>query len=217
MHRGDDAVISSSTSEEAEHFLHLLKSRWTEVKTKRQLTEEHPTVRTLPEIAIKFAFRPNDEFRGVAKIAFETAALLRGSEFVLQDGFDPVREYIKSDVKLPIPPPGEIAVDNRFVRRLGEEFRLKFTEKHGVLLLFSPPNLVSFVLFYGENPYFIRLATLAGDDPWLRAYEFSYTKEGHGELSELELAQHLLRLSSRELGISAEQASRLLLELQTKT
>jgi len=217
MHRDKAAVVSSSTHEKAEQFLHLVKSQWPEIKAKLQLIKEHPTAQTLPEIALTIKFRPNDEFRGVAKIAFETVALLRGSEFVLQEGFDPIREYIKGDVKLPIPPPGEIAVDNRFVRRLGEEFRLKFTEEHGVLLLFSPPNLVSFVLLYGENPYFVRLATLAGDDQWLRAYEFSYTKEGHGELSELELAQHLLRLSSRELGISAEQASSMLLELQTKT
>jgi hypothetical protein len=108
MHRDNAAVISSSTREEAEQFLQLLKSQWPEIKAKLQLSKEHPTAQTLPEIATTFKFRPNDEFRGVAKIAFETVALLRGSEFVRQEGFDPIREYIKGDVKLPIPPPGEI-------------------------------------------------------------------------------------------------------------
>ena len=81
---------------------------------------------------------------------------------MLSSEFDPIRAYIMGDVRLPDPiPDGDVAIDSRFVRRLGAEFKMNFTEQHGVLLYCSPPDLVGFVLLYGENAYMVRLATMA--------------------------------------------------------
>jgi hypothetical protein len=100
------------------------------------------------------------------------------------------------DVRLPDPiNHGDVAVDSRFVLRLGAEFRMNFTEQHGVLLYCSPPDPVGFVLLYGKNAYMVRLAlaTMAHETQWLRCYEFSYSKDGHQEISEDEFAARLLK------------------------
>ena len=133
---------------------------------------------------------------------------------MLQPAFDPLREYIRGDVQLPAVVPGEVPVDSRFVQGLGQEFRLKFTERHGVLLLCSPPNLVALVLLYGTHPYLVRLATLDGERQWLRAYEFSYTRDGHAELDEVAFAKQMLELCPGAFGISREQAREMVRQLE---
>jgi hypothetical protein len=121
-----------------------LQKQGPEIKSKIQTTEERQLIYENPNVTISMTMRPNEEYRAVAKIAFETLALLRGAAFVLWPAFDPLREYIRGNVQLPAVAPGEVLVDFRFVQRLGQEFRLKFNERHGVLLLCSPPNLGAF-------------------------------------------------------------------------
>jgi hypothetical protein len=214
MHRSDDAVVSCSSAERAREFLGNLQKQWAEIKSKIQTTEERRLTHEKPNIVISMTMWPNEEYRAVAKIAFETLALMRGSAYVLQPAFDPLREYIRGDVQLPAVPPGEVPVDSRFVQRLGQEFRLKFTERHGVLLLCSPPNLVALVLLYGTHPYLVRLATLDGERQWLRAYEFSYTRDGHAELDEVAFAKQMLELCPEAFGISREQAREMVRQLE---
>jgi hypothetical protein len=192
MHRSDDAYASCSDPEAARKFLLLLEAQWSTIKSDLQGTAEVRVEQVKPDINVKLKFRPNEEFRGVAKIAFEATALVLGAPYVLQPEFDPIRDYIMGDVRLPDPRPGEIAVDARFVQRLGPEFQMNFTEQHGVLLYCSPPEVVAFVLLYGENAYMVRLATLAHEIQWLRCYEFSYGRDGHGEIEEGEFANRLL-------------------------
>ena len=178
-----------------------------------QTTVEQRRTHEQPNVLINMSLWPNEEYRAVAKIAFETLALLCGSAYVLQAVFDPLRDYIRGDLQLPAVAPGEVAVDSRFVQRLGKEFRLKFTERHGVLLLCSPPNLVAFVLLYGTHPYLVRLGTLGGERQWLRAYEFSYTRDGHAKLVYVAFAKQVLALSPEGLGIPPVQARELLRQL----
>jgi len=192
MHRSDDAYVSCSDPDAAYRFLVLLEAQWPMIKSNLQGTAEVRVEQVKPDINLKLKFRLNEEFRAVAKIAFEATALLLGAQYVLQPEVDPIRDYIKGDVRLPDPRPGEIAVDARFVRRLGPEFQMNFTEQHGVLLYCSPPEVVAFVLLYGENAYMVRLATLAHEIQWLRCYEFSYRRDGHGEIEEGEFASRLL-------------------------
>ena len=112
-----------------------------------QTVAETSVTKIEPEIDLELKFRPNDEFRGVAKIAFETVALMLGPQYVLSSEFEPIRAYIMGHVRLPDSiPPGDVAVDSRFVRRLGAEFKMNFTAQHGVLLYCLPPDLVGFVL-----------------------------------------------------------------------
>jgi len=109
-----------------------------------QTTDELRQTRDKPNVLITMSLWPNEEFRRVAKIAFETLTLSRGCSFVLEEEFDPIRDYIKGDVRLPDSRPRELQIDSRFVLRRGDEFRLNFTKQHGVLVLCSPPNFVAF-------------------------------------------------------------------------
>jgi len=213
MHRSDDAVVSALSAERAAEFLAKLQAKWAEIKTKIQTTDEQRQTHEKPNVLITMSLWPNEEFRAVAKIAFETLALSRGCCFVLDEAFDPIRDYIKGDVRLPDSPPGELQIDSRFVQRLGDEFRLNFTKQHGVLLLCSPPNFVAFVILYGTHRYLVRLATLAGPQQWMRAYEFSYTKDGNTELDEVAFAKQILELSPEAFGISRDQAREMLSQL----
>ena len=213
MHRSDEAVVSAPSTERAAQFLARLREQWTEIKTKMQNTDEQRQTHEKPSVLIKMSLWPNEEFRAVAKIAFETLALARGCSFVLQEPFDPIRDYIKGDVRLPDPQPGEIQIDSRFAQRLGNEFRLNFTKQHGVLLLCSGSDFMAFVILYGTHRYLVRLGTLAGQRQWMRAYEFSYTRDGHAALDEVALAKQLLELSSEGLGISPDQTRELLGQL----
>jgi hypothetical protein len=215
MHRSDEAVVSCSSPKRAAQFLRRLEKKWTEIRTKLEASEEERRTHAQPEIVIKMAFWPNEEYRGVAKIAFETLALLRGAAFVLQGAFDPVREYIKGDVRLPDPKPGEVPVDTRFVERLGDEFKLKFSDQHGVLLVSSPPALLAVVILYGTHPYLIRLATLDGELRWMRGYEFSYTRAGHRELDEVAVCRQILELCPEVFGISRDEAREELKHFET--
>jgi hypothetical protein len=206
MHRSDDAVVSAPSKERAAQFLAKLEQQWPEIKTKIETTPEQRQTHEQPSVLINMSLWPNEEYRAIAKIAFETLALLCGPAYVLQAAFDPIRDYIGGDVQLPVVAPEQLAVDSRFVQRLGQAFHLKFTERHGVLLFCSPPNLVAFVLLYGTHPYLVQLGTLGGERQWLRAYEFSYTRDGHAELDEVAFAKQVLELSPEGLGISCDQA-----------
>lgn len=220
MHRNNEAVVSSATLERGREFLERLERKWPEIKSKLEASEEQQVIHERPEIVIKMAFWPNEEYRAVAKIAFETLALLRSPAFVLQPAFDPIREYIRGDVRLPDPRPENpesVPVDTRFVQRLGEEFKMKFSQKHGVLVVSSPPSLVAFVLLYGTHPYLVRLATLGTEPRWMRVYEFSYTRDGHTELDELAFAGQILKLSPEAFGISQADAHELLAQFESST
>jgi hypothetical protein len=216
MHRSDDAVVSCSSEQDGVRLLKLLEVEWPQIKAGFENVPIQMKSST-PEINIKMKFKPNDEFRGAAKIAFETAAHLLGVEVVLGEEFDPVRSYICGNLVLPVVnvEMGEIAVDTRFVKRLGDEFTLRFTTKHGVLLLSSPPNLIAFVLLYGTHPYFVHLSKKWVDNLWFRVYEFSHTKDGHQELDELEFARRILSTSPATFGISDEAAKELLEQLRS--
>ena len=213
MHRSNDAVVSAPSAERGVEFLARLQAQWPDIKTKLQTTGEQRQTHEKPNVLITMSLWPNEEFRAVAKIAFETLALSRGCDFVLEEAFDPIRDYIKGDVRLPDSQPGELQIDSRFVQRLGDEFRLNFTRQHGVLLLCSPPNFVAFVILYGSHRYLVRLGTVADGQQWMRAYEFSYTKEGRTELDEVAFAKQILELSPEAFGISRDQAREMLSQI----
>jgi hypothetical protein len=157
---------------------------------------------------------PNDEYRGVAKIAFETTALLLGTNFVISDAFDPVREYILGDVRLPEidgDNPDHLAIDSRFVERAPAESSFEFTDQHGVILFHDPQHgLAALVVLYGIHHYRVRLAPPQDRSAWIRHYEFSYAKDGHRELSDLDFARRALERFPRLLKIDPGLAAKML-------
>jgi hypothetical protein len=218
LHRKNDAVVACSEPAHAHDFLKLLLEQWTELKYKLRNASQVEQTTNKPEVTINLTLRPNDEFRGVAKIAFETTALLFGPAFALALEFDPVRDYIRGDVRLPDSAPGDVAVDTRFVSRINEaDFDLMFTSQHGVLLYFTPPELIAFVLLYGTHPYLVRLARLPLESQFLRVYEFSYSRSGHGEVTESEFSIRLVERIPDRLGIAPELIAKVLKELRKES
>jgi hypothetical protein len=148
----------------------------------------------------------NGEFRGVAKMAFETLAVLEGTEFVLNERFDPLRAYILGDVRLPEASSEEgLLVDQRFVQRTGDRAP-KITEDHAVALVANGGRLQAFVTLYGHHTYVVQLAN-QGEYPFqMRMYEFSTTRDGHREISVEELGEWMIEFHPEQFGLSREQA-----------
>lgn len=83
MHRSDDAIVSCASAASGAGLLRSIEDQWPHIKQSLQTAPEQ-RMTAKPEVQIKMTFRPNDEYRGVAKIAFETTAVLLGSAFVLR-------------------------------------------------------------------------------------------------------------------------------------
>jgi hypothetical protein len=213
MTRSNDAVVTASSNEEGLSLLRLLENNWENIQSQSASTQEQVTSYPQPSVLIEMVFKPNDEFRGVAKFAFETLALLSGPKTALEARFNPIRNYILGDVRLVEVPQGEVSVDTRFVQRLTGEGHMKFTETHAVLLSSSRQGLVAHVTLYGQNQYVVKLADSTPGPSFVKMYEFSHTKDGHQELSELSTMKRLLELGPEVFGFSKENASKIIGQL----
>ncbi len=212
MNRSDEAVVTAITKDEGLRLLSTIEKDWVNIRPQYASAKEE-RIGLQQEIALNLTLKPNDEFRGIAKVAFETLALLDGPETVLDSDLDPIREYIRGDVRLPEVADGQIRVDPRFVRPLDSEGQLKFTEKHAVLILKSPQGIVAYVTLYGEHRYFVKLATATRGPASLKMYEFSYTRDGHEELDELQIMKRLLELGPQAFGMSQQEAEDVIKQL----
>jgi hypothetical protein len=188
MYRSDSLKVRCSDATRGKQFLDFITAHWSDIRRQLQTTSDAEGCEHTPSVLIELAAWPNEEFRAIAKIAFETMAMLCGCAFPLQACFDSVREYIKGDVQLSETAPNQVPVDTRFVRRLEEDFPLTFTDAHGVLLISEPPWLIAFVELYGYHRYRVNLSDSTGAPRWMKAYEFSFDKSGHREIGTLELA-----------------------------
>lgn len=215
MHRSNDAVLDAASPEEAIRLISVLEKNWSAIKEKLTNAENMEEIRQpSPSVLIKMEMLPNEEYRGIAKLAFETTALLLGADSVLSESFDPIRAYIMGDVRLPLideNAPDQLAVDSRFVGRVTSGLPFPFTEHHGVVLVHEPTyGLAAMVILYGIHHYKVSLSPPLEKHGWLRHYEFMYTKDGHGELSDLEFARRALQLFPSALSIDSNKAIEML-------
>ncbi len=220
MHRSDDAVVHATSQEEGSKLLSVIAKNWPALKEQLSRKDIVGTTQDQPTVLIQMTMRPNDEYRGIAKIAFETAALLLGPDVVLQESFDPLRAYILGDVRLPTvneTDPQQLAIDTRFATRLAEDFPFSFTEHHGVILHHNPQfGLAAFVILYGVHHYKVYLAPALSERSWMRHYEFMYTKDGHQELDHLAFAKRALERFPDSLNIDPSRAAVMLDALNGK-
>jgi hypothetical protein len=213
MNRSDEAVVTASSKEEGERLLATIEKDWVNIRPQYASAKEE-RFELRQEIKLNLTLKPNDEYRGVAKIAFETLALLDGPDTVLESRFDPVREYIRGDVKLPEVTDGSIRVDTRFVRLLDGEGQLEFTERHAVLILKSPKVVAAYVTLYGQHRYFVKLADGSPGPVSLKMYEFTHTRDGHEELDELKITKRLLECGPHAFRMSKEEAAEVIAQLR---
>jgi hypothetical protein len=215
MHRSDDAILDAASAEEAVRLVSVIEKNWISIKKELNDSENIEELsQPNPSVLIKMKMLPNEEYRGIAKIAFEVAALMLGADVVLSDSFDPIRAYIMGDVRLPLingSDPDQLAIDSRFVGRVSEGFPFPFTEHHGVILYHDPARgLAAMVILYGIHHYKVSLAPQQNQRSWMRHYEFRYTKDGHGELSDLEFARRALERFPSALNINPDRAAEML-------
>jgi hypothetical protein len=215
MHRSDEAVLDVESAGEAARLVAVIEKNWAPIKEQLIKGENIEELREPnPSVLINMKMLPNEEYRGIAKIAFEVTALMLGAEVVLGDSFDPIRAYIMGDVRLPLldgSDPNQLAIDSRFVARVSEGFPFPFTQHHGVILAHDPTHgLAAMVILYGIHHYKVSLAPKQDQRSWMRHYEFMYRKDGHGELSDLEFARRALERFPSTLNIDPGMAAEML-------
>jgi hypothetical protein len=210
LYRSDESIVLCKTDGDGEQILRVIETDWKNIS--KQIEDSPKKIETVksPSVLMKMHMDVNGEFRGVAKMAFETLAILEGPNFVLNERFDPVRAYILGDVQLPeeVPEDG-LRVDQRFVRRTGEDAP-KITEDHAVLFVANGKRLQAFVTLYGRHTYVIELAN-NGEYPFdVRMYEFSTSRDGHKEVSGEELGEWMIEFYPEQLGLKREEANEIL-------
>jgi len=142
-----------------------------------------------PRVDVTMSLSLDDEYRAVARIAFDYLASRIGSEPLRGDDFAPLRNYILGDVQHPPrnPRPGEVFYDPRFVRRL-DTGGLR-TDGHCILVCRVGPEVVGIVTLYSRSSFFVRLAKTQTNLDLPMAHEFSLDREGNRQLTIQEIAQ----------------------------
>jgi hypothetical protein len=206
LYRSDESIVLSKSEEDAEQILRVMEKDWENIRRQIENSPKNEETIEQPSVLLKMDMDVNGEFRGVAKMAFETLAVLEGPEFVLNERFDPLRAYILGDVRLPEASSEEgLLVDQRFVQRTGDRAP-KITEDHAVALVVNGGRLHAFVTLYGHHTYVVQLAN-QGEYPFqMRMYEFSTTRDGHREISVEELGEWMIEFHPEQFGLSREQA-----------
>jgi len=205
MYRSNAVKVSATSVERGKELLKLVELHWTVIRNQLQTNPVTSRVYENPNLLINNSFLPDEELRAVAKIAFETVALLYGCEFVLQPHWDSIRNYIlgqASHYESPVEP----SEDYPFVERFPDSVQLSFTMEHGVLFMRQPTKALAFVELYGLHRYKVSFPPFPGDIVCeMRAYEFSSTRLGHHELTRVELARRLQEFAPELLSERAKK------------
>jgi hypothetical protein len=190
-HRSHDGFIRASSRADAAAMLRRIESDWgaglREVAEKAAVTTGSID---RPRPLISLTVCVDDEYRAIAKIAFNVLAMDFGREFVLRGEFDPIRNYIAGkDIRHPtLLAPDEVAVDHRFVEREtrnGEPFL--GSHGHTVIIENLGDSLIALVTLYGRDGYCVHLGPVASPKlgPWCR--EFSIDRTGSKVIEAVEM------------------------------
>jgi hypothetical protein len=193
----DDAVYLRASSEEAgRDILRMLNEKWLGFRALQKASPPQPLQREeKPAVHIAMSICFDDNYRAIAKIAFNLLAAKMGAAFVLRDEFDPIRNYIRGIGLVHRAPLSdeEVAVDTRFVHAVpGDEKALIPTSTHAVLITYIPPDLVGIVTLYKKTSFIVRLAVIHLEEQLLEAHEFSIDRTSNKMLEISELARRLL-------------------------
>jgi HNH endonuclease len=215
LYRSDESTVLCRTDHDGDQILRVMQKDWNNISQQLENSPKEPQAIENPSVLIKMRMDVNGEFRGVAKMAFETLAVLEGPDFVLNQRFDPIRSYILGDVQLPDEAPEDgLLVDQRFVKRMGEDAP-KITEDHAVLFVSNGDHLQAFVTLYGRHTYVVELAN-EGENPFeMRMYEFSTSRDGHREVAGEELGEWMIEFYPEQLGLSKQESSEIIETLRS--
>lgn len=201
MHREKDGYVRAPSAEDADLLFRVIDSGWHVLVNDRRgrLTSSgpiQPSEIKNPSVHSTVKIRFDDVYRGVAKIAFNFAAVHLGTRFMLGHEFDEVRRYILGDdIRHPeAVKPGDVAVDTRFVTQLpaGTD-AVVHTEEHAVTLFYNAPVLLAWVTLYKTHHFVVRLADIHLTENVLAVQEFSSVRRGNAALDVAQIVERLRR------------------------
>jgi hypothetical protein len=204
----DDAYIRLPSLADRDWFLQLLQAIWnTELRPKIKSATDQKSA--APQLHVHFVYRPNDVYRAVAKTAFNTLTIARGTALVLRPEFDPLREYIRGDLQLPTTTsPDQIAIDERFVRAIPPDRQtFGFGPAHTIIFAYEPPRLLSFVTLYGNHQFLVQFPHIEYDEQeFMFGHEFTVDRTSNRALEKIDVFRLLLQARPNLLGANTKKA-----------
>lgn len=190
LHRHKELYVRATSQAEGKEFLALLIHGWPQIFA--QVQGNPLKVEKAPPGVVNLEFKVSldENYRAIAKIAYNLLAVCQGADFVLRPAFAPLREYIRGNELVREPPqsPEDVAVDRRFVQPLpyGPSPFMP-TEGHAVVLTHLNPTVFALVTLYSDFTYFVKMADL--DLPGLQTevFEFSTDRTSSRRLDLLEV------------------------------
>jgi hypothetical protein len=194
-HRSDAMYIRAISEDQGNIVRQTLFAKWEQFRVLQKSTPPQPTEQhEMPSVQVTMSVCPDDNYRGVAKIAFNLLAATKGADFILREEFDPIRSYIRGlDLvhKAPLPE-GEVAVDTRYVHPLAPGAEpLVPTRSHAVVITYTAPVLAALVTLYEKTSFLVRLAEIQLSEEVLIGHEFSIDRSANNALEISELAKRL--------------------------
>lgn len=128
---------------------------------------------------------------------------------MLRPELDPLREYIRGDVRLPTTISADaIAVDQRFVTPVpADEQVLSFGPDHTIIFIYQRPRLRAFVTLYALHQYVITFPTIEYEEKEpLFGHYFSVDRTNNRALTETEIVTLLLQARPNLLGPNTKGA-----------
>lgn len=201
VHRSRDGFIRAVSKDVASSILARVARTWhgglrdavIEGTMTTSVTEQ-------PRLEMRRSIRIDDEYRAVAKIAFNAMAMQYGREFALREEFDPIRNYIRGiDVRHPQNlRPNEIAVDHRFVEKSRRDSE-PWLPSSGHVIVFEelPRGLAAWITLYSSHSYLVQFGQVRSPrlTPWF--WEFSVDRSGNRILDPIEVYRRRL---ARDVG-----------------
>jgi len=216
LHRKKEAYLRVPATSEKEWFIQRLSANWiTEIRP-AMTGEFSEQTAPAPELHIRLAYDINSVYRAIAKIAFNTLAIARGTALVLCDEFDPIRDYIRGDIRYPaVTAADQVAVDQRFVKMiLPKQQVFAFGPGHTVVFTYDSPRLLAFVTLYGQDQFLITFPPIAYEEQEQAfGHQFSTDRTTNRALSQTDVYHLLLEARPNFLGPNTKKALDMLSKL----
>lgn len=194
-HRQKEFYVRARSLEEGRRFLSELLSNWPQLLG--QFRTAAPWRKTIPRPRFEthMSICLDDNFRAVAKSAFNLLAAKMGPAFAGRAEFDPLRRYICGQ-ELVHPEnagPDVVLVDQRFVMmEAGRERGPLPTTRHVVCFKYERPTLFAFLVLYGSISFAVRMADLTLASFSIDGHEFTADRSGNRPLPGHEVDWRLL-------------------------
>lgn len=194
QHRSDDLFVRAADEAEGRQLLGLIDAEWLKLEEQLRVGAYAASIIERPRVNVTIPIRFDDNYRAVAKTAFNFLATQKGAAFALRTEFDGIRDYIRgiSIVHEGGAEPGRVAIDTRYVRAAAFGAPpIVPTDAHAVALFYDKPTLWGLVTLYKQWSFVVMLGEIDLDESILEAHEFTIDRSGNAALHFSELFARL--------------------------